>query len=116
MRRAVLLLPAFLAAALAAALPAAPAAAGPQPVAFADAPIGCGEGTAFSDCRASFDGWTLTIVHLTADKRSSEAVYRQCTALGDLLRCGAGEWRSGKLKGALPPRMIGLREGKPFPR
>jgi hypothetical protein len=105
---------ALLAIATAAALPPAPAAAEAEPLAFADAPIACGRAVAYSECRASFDGWSLTIVHKMADGRSSEALYRQCTLLADMLRCGAGEWRAGALKGQLPPRMIGLRDGKPF--
>jgi hypothetical protein len=92
---------------------ASPAAADTAP--FADQPISCGSGLAWTQCRASFDGWTLTIAYKAADGRMSEAVYRSCTALPDMIRCGGGLWRSGALKGELPARVVGLRDGKPFP-
>jgi hypothetical protein len=90
-----------------------PAAADTLP--FSDQPIACGSGLAWTRCLASFDGWTLTIAYKAPDGRMSEAVYRSCTALSDMIRCGGGQWRSGTLTGDLPARVVGLRQGKPFP-
>jgi hypothetical protein len=82
---------------------------------FADQPIACGSNLAWTQCRASFDGWTLTIAYKAPDGRVSEAIYRSCTALPDMIRCGGGEWRNGALRGQLPARVVGLWKGKPFP-
>jgi hypothetical protein len=91
---------------------AAPAAA--EPLLFTDQPIGCGSGLGFSKCHATFDGWTLTITHKMADGRTSQAIYRTCTSLPDMITCGGGTWTSGTSRGALPGRVVGLRDGKPF--
>lgn len=82
---------------------------------FRNEPIACGSLLAWNKCNASFDGWTLVITYAAPDGRKAEAAYRTCVALHDMIRCGGGEWRNGQFKGALAPRVIGLRDGKPFP-
>jgi hypothetical protein len=90
-----------------------PAAA--QTFQFTDEPIACGMGLPYANCRASFDGWTLSIAYTNPEGRKSLAVYRRCWGMSDLLHCAEGEWRSGNATGPLPGRGIGLRHGKPFP-
>jgi hypothetical protein len=82
--------------------------------AFRNEPIACGASLPWSKCSASFDGWTLLVHYAAADGRKMEAAYRTCVAYPDMIRCSAGEWRTGSFKGALEPRVIGLRNGKPF--
>jgi hypothetical protein len=90
-----------------------PAAA--QPALFVDEPIACGMGLPYANCRATFDGWSLSIVYTNPEGRKSLALYRRCWGMHDLLHCAEGEWRSGNATGPLPGRGIGLRNGKPFP-
>jgi hypothetical protein len=82
---------------------------------FSDAPIACGAGSPYKECKASFDGWSLRIAHVLPGGRGPTAVYRKCVVEGDMLHCADGEWRSGDLSGPLPGRSIGLRSGRPFP-
>jgi hypothetical protein len=99
---------------LAALLAFLAAASEAAPSSFADAPIACGVGPAYTACRASFDGWTLTIAYGGAS-RPLTAVYRKCAAERDMIHCAEGEWRSGTATGPLPARSIGLKDGRPFP-
>jgi hypothetical protein len=81
---------------------------------FRDEPITCGAMLAWSTCKATFDGWTLTIMSTAPDGRKAEATYRTCVPDHDMIRCGSGIWRQGQLRGELQPVVIGLRNGKPF--
>ncbi|MGL4240146.1 MAG: hypothetical protein ACRCTI_03445 [Beijerinckiaceae bacterium] len=81
---------------------------------FADAPIACGSMVAFKSCKASFDGWTLSIMYVLDPAKPSIATYRQCELVDRHITCAAGEWTSGALKGPLGGRTIALRSGLPF--
>ncbi len=94
---------------------AARAEEAPRPV-FSGAPIACGANVPFKDCKATFDGWSLSIAYSNPEGPGSLAVYRKCAVHLRALNCSEGEWRMGRESGPLGGVTIALKDGLPLPR